>query len=99
MIDGKPVDDHRGRVRASRGPTRIDHAIAMEDIRQGERIREYAVEGRRDGVWTELVRGESVGHKRIDRFGPVTVDAVRLRTLRSAGQPIIRKLAVYRVDE
>jgi alpha-L-fucosidase len=78
--------------------TTIDHAILMEDIRAGERVREYVIEGRTDRGWTELARGESIGHKRIERFDPVSVVAVRLRTLRSAAAPIIRKLAVYRVD-
>jgi alpha-L-fucosidase len=80
------------------GATTIDHAILMEDIRAGERVREYVIEGRTDRGWIELARGESIGHKRIERFDPVTVSAVRLRTLRSAARPIIRKLAVYRVD-
>ncbi len=78
-----------------KAPTRIDHVVSMEDIRQGERIREYVVEGRMGGGWVELVRGESIGHKKIDRFAPVTVSAVRLRAVRSAARPIIRKLAVY----
>jgi len=78
-------------------PTRIDHVIAMEDIREGERVREYVVEGLSDGGWEELCRGESIGHKRIQRFPPAVVRAVRLRTVRSVARPIIRKLAVYDV--
>ena len=79
-------------------PARIDHAIAMEDIREGERVREYVIEGRTDVGWTELVRGQSIGHKKIDRFAPVTVRAVRLRTVRSAAEPIVRRLAVFDVS-
>lgn len=78
-------------------PAPIDHVIVMEDIREGERIREYVIEGRTAGGWVELGRGESVGHKRIQRFETATVGAVRLRVLRSAAKPLIRKLAVYRV--
>jgi alpha-L-fucosidase len=77
--------------------TAIDHVIVMEDIREGERVREYIIEGRTDRGWTELARGESIGHKRIERFGPVTVSAVRLRVKRSVANPLIRKLAVYAV--
>ena len=47
---------------------RIDHAIAMEDIRQGERVREYTIEGESGGKWRELARGSAIGHKKIDRF-------------------------------
>ncbi|HOS92531.1 MAG TPA: alpha-L-fucosidase, partial [Armatimonadota bacterium] len=68
-----------------------------EDIRQGERVREYVVEGLVGTEWRELCRGSAIGHKKIDRFPPVEVAGIRLRCLESAGDPIIRKLAAYRV--
>jgi alpha-L-fucosidase len=80
------------------GAKRIDHVVTMEDILQGERIREYAVEGLVNGAWTTLCEGTSVGHKKIDRIKPVKVEAVRLRVTQSAAAPIIRKLAVYCAD-
>ena len=80
-------------------PTRIDHVIAMEEITQGERVLEYVVEGRIAGAWKELAKGTAIGHKKIDRIAPVTVDAVRLRVLKSAATPKIRKLAVYNTVE
>ncbi len=80
-----------------RAPAPIDHVIVMEDIREGERVRDYVVEGRTDGGWIELARGQSIGHKRIQRFERATVGAVRLRVLRSVAKPLIRKLAVHRV--
>jgi alpha-L-fucosidase len=74
----------------------IDHVILMEDIHQGERIREYRVEGCRDGGdWIEICSGLAVGHKKIDKFDPVRVSAVRLNVTQSAATPIIRKLAVF----
>lgn len=77
------------------GPTLIDHVIAMEDIRQGERARDYLVEGLVNGDWAEVWRGGVIGHKRIMRVAPVELSAVRLRCLQSDGEPIICKLAVY----
>ncbi len=80
-------------------PSRIDHVCIMEEIAQGERIREYAVEGLTGpDRWSTLARGESVGHKWIHRFAPVEVAAVRLRVIRSTAPPLIRKLAVYRIS-
>lgn len=75
--------------------TTVDHTISMEDIAFGERVRNYAVEGLVEGRWRELVRGTAIGHKKIDFFPPVTVGALRLRTIESAGEPLIRRLAAF----
>jgi alpha-L-fucosidase len=81
------------------GPTLIDHVIAMEDITQGERVREYVIEGFVDGAWKELCKGTAIGHKKIDRIESSTVGKVRLRTTKAAAAPKIRKLAVYKTEE
>jgi len=79
-------------------PTTIDHVIAMEDITQGERVRQYVVEGLAGDAWKPLAQGTAIGHKKIDRFEPATVSKVRLRVLQAAAPPQIRRLAVYRVE-
>jgi len=76
-------------------PTKIDHVISMEDILQGERVRQYVIEGLSDGQWKELCRGTAIGHKKIDRLRPVKVVKVRLCCTKVAAAPHIRKLAVY----
>lgn len=78
-------------------PQTIDHVITMEDINEGERVRSYVIEGMVDGKWVEICRGSAIGHKKIDRFSPVTVSGVRFRCTESAAQPRIRSLAVYNV--
>lgn len=76
-------------------PTAIGHLVLMEDISRGERIREYAADIRIGGEWRELTSGFSVGHKRIEPLTPVTAEAVRLRVLKSEGEPLIRSLQAY----
>jgi len=76
-------------------PTVIDHVITMEDIGGGERVREYVIEGEVAGDWQIIVNGISIGHKKIDRFDPREVSAVRLRVTKYPLRPLIRKLAVY----
>ena len=50
-------------------PQAINHVITMEDIREGQRVRAYRLEGFTAGNWQVLVsNGSSVGHKRIDVF-------------------------------
>jgi len=99
---GTPLAETTGRGSvvelALDGPTTIDHVITMEDIREGERVREYVIEGASDGDWQQLARGSSIGHKKIDCFPPVEVSKVRIRVTRQAAEPLIRRLAVFRVE-
>ena len=76
-------------------PTRIDTVILQEDTAKGERVREYRIEGRTNGVWQKFGEGSSIGHKRIQPVEPVTVEAVRLVATKSAAMPAIRTLAVF----
>jgi len=79
-------------------PGRIDHVVIMEEIAHGERIRRYDVEGlKSDGEWAKLCEGQSVGHKRIERFTPVEARRVRLKVTAASANPMVRKLAVYSV--
>ena len=75
-------------------PSRIDHAITMEDIAEGQRVAEYVLEGLRGDDWGTLAAGSTIGYKKIDRFDPVTVTAVRLRITESLEVPVIRRMAV-----
>ena len=36
-------------------------------------MRQYVLEGLVGDRWTELARGQSIGHKRIERFHPIEV--------------------------
>ncbi|MCO5297283.1 MAG: alpha-L-fucosidase [Fimbriimonadaceae bacterium] len=77
-------------------PSVIDAVVTMEEIAEGERVREYAIEGRVDGEWKVIAHGTAIGHKKIDKFEPVRVSEVRLRVVKSVGTPLIRRLALYR---
>ncbi len=80
-------------------PTPVNHAIVMEDITAGERVRAYKIEGRlASGQWKPLCDGVSVGHKRIQQFETVTVNSVRFTATKSVAEPIIRQLSAFYVD-
>ncbi len=97
---GKPLAATRGngnlvQLKLPR-PARIDHVSIMEDIANGERVREYVVEGLVPGnQWQKICEGSSICHKRIQKFAPLEVAAVRWRATKSAAPPRIRQLAVY----
>jgi alpha-L-fucosidase len=77
--------------------TPIDHIVLMEDIRRGERVKDYTVEVLAGSEWKEVRHGQVIGHKQIIRFDPVEVSAVRLRLIRAEGDPLIRRLWLGRV--
>jgi len=80
-------------------PTAINHVITMEDIAHGERVREYAIEVYSSGEWKEVCKGVSIGHKKIDKFNSVEATKIRFHCIKSVGEPIIRKLAVFNIGE
>lgn len=70
--------------------------VLMEEIAEGERVREYSVEAlAAGGEWRRVAAGESIGHKWIHRFAAVEAERVRLRVTKSAARPLIRRFALY----
>ena len=94
------VNDQRGSTVELALPqsTLINQAVIMEDYREGERIREYVVEGLSEGQWRELKTGTSVGRKKIDLFRPTQVSRVRLRVTKYAAEPLVRSFAAFYVE-
>ena len=96
---GKPVAETRGtgntvEIRFKQ-PAQVDHAILQEDIRTGERVRQYVLEGFAKGSWISLGGGSAIGQMRIQPFERQTIDALRLRCLRAVGIPAIRRFAAF----
>ena len=77
-------------------PTRTDRVILMEDITKGERVRAYELEVNINGEWETIAKGSAIGHKRIEKFEPVTAQQLRLRITNSKAEPIITRFAAYR---
>jgi alpha-L-fucosidase len=100
----KPV----GKVEAKRGqiiklefdkPTLINHAVIMEDYKEGERIRAYKIEGLSDGKWIELKQGSSVGRKKIDHYDQIEVEQLKLIITEAKAKPLIRSFTTYYVSD
>jgi alpha-L-fucosidase len=96
----RPVGETKGsgqtlELKLSRA-ARFDHVVLMEEIAEGERVREYVVEAlAAGGEWRQLAAGESIGHKWIHRFPSVEAEQVRLRVTKAAATPRIRGFALY----
>jgi alpha-L-fucosidase len=74
----------------------VDHAVLMEDIAYGERVRGYVLEAFADGAWKTLLQGSAIGHKKIDFFPPVAAKKLRLRATEAEEEPVIRQMSAYR---
>ncbi len=79
-------------------PVTFDHAMTMEWLSEGQRVLEYRIEVWRGGAWEPVVSSFAIGHKKIDRFPPVTADRIRLHIVGSVGEARIREFGVYRLD-
>ncbi len=76
-------------------PTAIDRVLTMERLNDGQHIEEYAVEAWTGGRWHEVAHARAIGHKKIDRFAPITTTRVRLRILAQSGPAGIREFQVF----
>jgi alpha-L-fucosidase len=79
------------------GRRTVDHAITMEDIRHGQRVREYRIEAYSGGDWRTVASGSSIGYKKIDRFTPVVASRIRVIAVKSAATPVWRSFAAFHV--
>jgi alpha-L-fucosidase len=80
-------------------PRNVNHVVVIEDYRQGERIREYVVEGWNGKEWKAITRGAHVGRKHISFFDDTVLSKLRLNVTKSVGRPLIRRFAAYDVTE
>jgi hypothetical protein len=80
-------------------PTAVNHIVTMEDIRLGQIVRAYEVDGLIAGEWKKLVEGSSIGYKKIDVIETVEVEGLRLRATKDVGEPVIQSFAAYELKK
>ena len=76
----------------------VNYCIIQENIKNGERIRQYKIEAKVDGKWKTVCTGESVGYKRIEKFDPIEATALRLTVLQSIALPDITNFSAFSVN-
>ena len=77
----------------------IDHIVLREDIRGGERVRKFVVEGRRaSGDWLALARGTQIGSRQIIPIPATAVTRLRLTVEERVAPVTIRELSVLYVN-
>lgn len=81
-----------------KSPQRFDVLLLQEDIRKGQRIERFRVEYKdpHKNEWQPLVRGTTVGYKRIFRFPAVEGNALRIIIESSRTNPILAEVGLYK---
>ncbi|SHM56039.1 alpha-L-fucosidase [Cyclobacterium lianum] len=70
--------------------------LAMEErLQNGQHIRRYEVEAFVQGDWLPVASGTTIGRKRIQQFGPLETDRVRLRLYGDDQNLELESFAVY----
>ena len=72
-----------------------DRVLLREVVALGQRVEGFTVEGRVDGSWRMLTRGTTIGARRIVRFAPTQLEAVRVRFDRTLGPPTLAEFGLY----
>ncbi|MBW8747990.1 MAG: alpha-L-fucosidase, partial [Acidobacteria bacterium] len=79
-------------------PTRIDRALTMEWLTDGQMVQTYRIEAWVDGAWKPVTTGHAIGHKKIDRFTAITASRFRLDLLSTAGTARIREFQLFTAE-
>jgi alpha-L-fucosidase len=94
-----PAGSHTAKIDVSfREPVTFNCALTMEWLNTGQNVQKYAIEVLSDGKWKRVTEGEAIGHKKIDRFAPVTTSHVRLNLLYTAAPAHIREFQLFNVQ-
>lgn len=97
LAKGKPVSRNGAQLEIDLGkPTAFNILMLQEDITQGQHVEEYWVHAFIGGTWAEIAKGTTIGHKKLDRFPTVTASRIRLTIPKSQGNPMIRRLGLFR---
>lgn len=73
----------------------INTVMLQEDIRKGQRVEEFIVEGWINDEWVELSKGTTIGYKRLFRFDDVSVPKLRITISETRDIANIFKVGAY----
>ena len=77
------------------GPTEFNRFLVQEDIRFGQRVKEFTLEIFTENQWKQIAAQTTIGRKRILRLPNVTASQLRLNIADSKACPVISNIGVY----
>ncbi len=79
--------------------TELNRFLVQEDIRYGQRVREFKLEASVDGEWIPVVNETTIGRKRILRFPNIKTHGLRFTVVDSKACPVISNIEVYKAPK
>jgi len=76
-------------------PTEMNRFLVQEDIRLGQRVKEFTLDALIEDEWKQIAHETTIGRKRILRFPDLTTDKLRLTIVDSKASPVISNISVY----
>jgi alpha-L-fucosidase len=73
----------------------VKYVTLQEYIKLGQRVKKFSVEAWKDGKWTNVANGTTIGYKRIFKIDPVQTSKIRVSIEDSKASPVISNLEVY----
>jgi alpha-L-fucosidase len=73
----------------------FDRVVVQEAIALGQRVQKWSIDVDRDGQWTPVAEGTTIGYKRIARCEPVTTRRLRLTIRAARACPAVSNIGVY----
>jgi len=70
-------------------------ADLREDVRVGQSVAAYRLEGFADGTWRTLSRGLTIGYRKLDRWEPAPLSRLRLHVEAGWGAPPVVRVALH----
>ncbi|HKI87382.1 MAG TPA: discoidin domain-containing protein, partial [Draconibacterium sp.] len=80
-------------------PTEFNRFMAQEDIRLGQRVKQFTLEALVGDEWKQLASETTIGRKRILRFPNVTASKLRLNIVDSKACPVISNIGVFKAPK
>ena len=90
--DSKPGAE---RVYKLKKGSRVNVVMLQEDIRRGQRVESFVVEGLGAGGWKVLCEGTTIGHKRLVRFEESELKAIKVRVTESRTEAHLCRVGAF----
>jgi alpha-L-fucosidase len=73
----------------------ISQVLIKEDILKGENVRRYLIQAWVVNKWIDIASGQSIGHKRIQTFTPISTNRIKFTVQEATGAVAIKQIIFF----